>query len=400
MYELLYKIYRKNIESHEAIYRQRFNSPTTRHFDFTIKEYNRREAYPAFFCYNEELSLLFEEVYTKHEQLLHVINNVPLLVMEQFILSCVVDEVRATSDIEGIHSTRREIKEVVDGSIQSARFSSIVAKYKELLNSTDINFQTCEDVRLFYDEFVHKEVIANIQKHQLDGKLFRIDSVEITSASGKILHRGVQPEEKIIELLQIVLDVLNSDKMPLLVRVAVFHYMFEYVHPFYDGNGRTARFIISYYLSKRFHYLIGLRLSVIVKKHRKKYYELFRETDSEWNRGELTSFVFGLTSLISETFDDIAESLIKKVAALEKYQSRLLERLGEKDIVKKEICYAMLQASVFFGRGLSMEDLMRLTNKSRNTIKARINSIPADYLIKIDTKKIRRYKINLLFLKE
>lgn len=400
MYESLYKLYRKYPNNHDAIYRQRFNAPTTRHFAFPIREHNRREEYPAFFCYTEELSLLSEEIYAKHEQLLQLLNTVPSLVLQQFILSCVVDEVRATSDIEGIHSTRREIKEVVDGSNYSARFSSIVAKYKELLNSEQICFDTCEDVRLFYDEFAYKEVVASVPNHQLDGKLFRRDSVEITSSSGKVLHSGVYPEEKIIELLQVALDLLNSAETPFLVRTAIFHYFFAYIHPFYDGNGRTARFIVSYFLAKRFHYLVGLRLSVIIKKHRKLYYDLFRETDSEWNRGDLTPFVLGFNTIISETFDDIAESLSRKVAMLEKHQARLLNILGEGDCLKEEICQAILQASVFFGAGISMGDLTRLTGKSRNTIKVRLDSIPSDYLIRVGTKKKIRYKLNIMLLKE
>ena len=218
-YESLCKIYRKYPNNHEEIYWQRFNAPTTRHFDFPIKEYNRREAYPAFLCYTEELSLLLEEVYEKYEQLSRLLNTVPPLVMEQFILSCVVDEVRATSDIEGIHSTRKEIEEVVDGSNYSARFSSIVAKYKELLNTEQISFNTCQDVRRFYDEFTHKEIIAYKPNHELDGKLFRRDPVEITSSVSKVLHSGVQPEARIIELLQTALDVLNSSEIPLLERV-------------------------------------------------------------------------------------------------------------------------------------------------------------------------------------
>ena len=399
MYESLYKIYHKYPEKHDIIYRQRFNAPTTRRFAFFIKEHNRREAYPAFLCYTEELSLLFEEIYVKHEQLLQLINTVPPLVLEQFILFSVVDEVRATSDIEGIHSTRREIEEVVDGFNHSARFSSIVAKYKELLNNGQIRFDTCEEVRHFYDDFAHKEVIANEPNHQLDGKLFRRDSVEITSSSGKVLHSGAYPEERIIALLRVALDVLNSAEMPLLVRIAVFHYFFAYIHPFYNGNGRTARFIVSYFLARRFHYLIGLRLSVIIKKHRKQYYDLFRETDSEWNCGDLTPFVLGFTTIVSETFDDIAESLSRKVVALKKHQARLLDKLGNGDILRKEICQVILQASVFFGSGISIEDLMRLTGKSRNTIKARINSMPANYLIKVGTRKIR-YKINFMLLKE
>ena len=51
-----------------------------------------------------------EEIYKKHEDLLQSLRAVPSLVLEQFILSSVVDEVRATSDIERIYSTRKEIK--------------------------------------------------------------------------------------------------------------------------------------------------------------------------------------------------------------------------------------------------------------------------------------------------
>ena len=185
-YESLGKIFYKRPMEHRAIYTERFNSPLTRHFNFQIQEYNHRNKYPAFFCYTEEFIGLMEEIYKKHEDLLQALRAVPPLVLEQFILLSVVDEVRATSDIEGVHSTRKEIKEVVSGIVQSARFSSIVAKYKNLsTDSTQISFRTCEDVRAFYDEFVHKEVIANDLTHELDGKLFRRDSVDITSASGK-----------------------------------------------------------------------------------------------------------------------------------------------------------------------------------------------------------------------
>ena len=286
-YESLIKIYYKRPAEHNKTYVERFNSPLTRHFDFQIQEYNHRNKYPAFFCYTEEFAVLMEGIYKKHEDLLQALQAVPPLVLEQFILSSVVDEVRATSDIEGIHSTRKEIKEVVSGSVQSARFSSIVAKYKSILtDSAPMQFKTCADIRAFYDEFIHKEVITNDPTHKLDGDLFRRDSVDITSGSGKILHRGVQPEKRIIELLNVTLGILHNPDMPLLARVAIFHYLFEYVHPFYDGNGRTARFIVSYFLAGRFHRLVALRLSVLIKKNRKKYYDLFRETDSEWNCGD------------------------------------------------------------------------------------------------------------------
>ena len=316
--------------------------------------------------------------------------------LEQFILSSVVDEVRATSDIEGIHSTRKEIKEVVSGSVQSARFSSIVAKYKSILtDSASMQFKTCEDIRAFYGEFIHKEVTANDPTHKLDGDLFRRDSVDITSASGKILHRGIQPEKRIIELLNITLGILHNSDIPLLARVAIFHYFFEYIHPFYDGNGRTARFIVSYFLASRFHRLVALRLSVLIKKNRKKYYELFKETDSEWNCGDLTPFILGFTEIVLATFDDISLLLNNKIMQLTKYRQRL-SALIEGDALTRAIYEALLQSSVFFGSSISMEGLMRTTGKSRNTFKSRLDNMPAGHVLESGvggSKKI--YRLNL-----
>ena len=336
-YESLIKIYYKRPAEHNKTYVERFNSPLTRHFDFQIQEYNHRNKYPAFFCYTEEFAVLMEGIYKKHEDLLQALQAVPPLVLEQFILSSVVDEVRATSDIEGIHSTRKEIKEVVSGSVQSARFSSIVAKYKSILtDSAPMQFKTCEDIRAFYDEFIHKEVITNDPTHKLDGDLFRRDAVDITSGFGKILHRGVQPEKRIIELLNVTLGILHNPDMPLLARVTIFHYLFEYVHLFYDGNGRIAQFIVSYFLAGYFHRLVTLRLSVLIKKNKKKYYDLFRETDSEWNCGDLTPFVLGFARIISATFDGILLSLNNKILQLTKYRQRLSE-LIEGDALTLEI---------------------------------------------------------------
>ena len=90
-YESLSKIYYKRPAEHNKTYFERFNSPLTRHFDFQIQEYNHRNKHPAFFCYTEEFTVLMEKIYKKHEDLLQALQAVPPLVLEQFILSSVVD---------------------------------------------------------------------------------------------------------------------------------------------------------------------------------------------------------------------------------------------------------------------------------------------------------------------
>lgn len=221
-------------------------------------------------------------------------NTVPPVVLRQFSLACIVDEVKSTNDIEGVKSTRREISMVLDeGSSADNRMSSVVHKYQNLLSKDDIPFSTCQDIRNFYDNFAHEEVIKEDPRNKLDGEIFRHGSVDIASVTGKTIHRGLYPESSIIDALTQALAILHDENMPVLARVSVFHYLFAYIHPFYDGNGRTDRFITAYFLARHFHPLVAIRLSVTIKRYRKRYYTLFEDTDSELNRADLTTFVEG-----------------------------------------------------------------------------------------------------------
>ena len=66
---------------------------------------------------------------------------------------------KSTNDIEGVRSTRKEIREIIDGvQPRSGRLESIVNKYISLMTDTKIDFNTCQDIRNFFDDFAHKEI--------------------------------------------------------------------------------------------------------------------------------------------------------------------------------------------------------------------------------------------------
>ena len=398
-YEHLNKIFYKNPSAYEQIYRERFNSPITKHFDFQIKQFNRKNEFPMFLCYTEDLVLLIEKIYKKYEDFLRIIKDIPPIMLNQFELSCIIDEVTSSNEIEGIHSSKREIADILNGFSESVRFSSIVKKYQALLSNQRFQFKTSEDIRKIYDDFAHEEIFKNNPQYKLDGAIFRKESVDIVSGTGKTLHRGMYPESKIISTMNFALDVLNNENIPFLVRLPIFHYLFGYIHPFYDGNGRTARFVTAYFLSEHFHYLLALRLSLTIKRHRKKYYELFTETDSEINRGDITPFVLGFCEIIADTFDGIYSLLNRKMAQLLKYQEKLKSLIPADELTQK-IYQVLLQCSLFFPQGVSMEDLMTWTGKSRNTIKARLKSIPKGDIITLTIKKKLVYILNFsIFLR-
>ena len=390
-YENLSKIYYKTQSSHEAIYQSRFNAPTTKQFPFSIKQFNRQKEFPAFFCYSEEIFLLIEKIY-KFNKISVMLNYVPELVMRQLESACVLDEVKATNDIEGVRSSRQELKEIIEGNSKEARFAGIIKKYELLFANQEISFKTCEDVRNFYEDFVYAEVIESNQNYKLDGKLFRKNSVDI-STGVKVLHRGVYPEEKIIAAMTTALKILNDETTPFLIRLAVFHYYFEYIHPFYDGNGRTGRFITAYYFSKKFNNLAALRLSLVINRNKKKYYDLFKTTAEKINCGDLTPFVQGFTAIISETFNDLENLLNRKMLQISTYQEKL-KQLAPAEELSQEIYFILFQTSLFFGQGATMETLTKLTKKSTNTIKNRLTpALLKGDIIQIKGKKTF-YKLN------
>lgn len=365
-----------------------------------IHQYNRKSAYPAFLCYTGEILRLVEKFYKTYEQFLYTVNTVPPVVLYQFTRLSIVEEVKSTNDIEGVHSTKKEIREIIEKKgTHYHRLQSVVHQYLELLGEEEIKFDTCQDIRNFYDDFTHQEITRENPQNRLDGSLFRKEPVQIQAATGKTIHQGLYPESRIIEALDQALRILHSEEYPLLIRLALFHYFFVYIHPFYDGNGRTDRFITSYFLSRKFHRLLAVRLSIYIKRNQSRYYHMLEEADSERNRGDMTPFVMGFLEILIGSTEDTIGVLSRKNEQMRKYESRI-DAFQLQDKLLKEIYITLLQAALFYGEGISMADLMKVTGKNRGTIQKRIDEIPGNHLIVTKAGKTNYYKLNLMLFKE
>lgn len=392
--------YQHTQEEYETEYIRRLEAPFTVHFNIPIHQYNRKNAYPAFLCYTGEILRLVEKFYKTYEQFLYTVNTVPPVVLYQFTRLSIVEEVKSTNDIEGVRSTKKEIREIIEKKgAHYHRLQSVVHQYLELLGKEEIKFETCQDIRNFYDDFTHQEITRENPQNRLDGSLFRKEPVQIEAATGKTIHQGLYPESRIIEALDQALRILHSEEYPLLIRLALFHYFFVYIHPFYDGNGRTDRFITSYFLSRQFHRLLAVRLSIYIKRNQSRYYHMLEEADSERNRGDMTPFVMGFLDILIGFTEDTIGVLSRKNEQMRKYESRI-DAFQLQDKLLKEIYITLLQAALFYGEGISMADLMKVTGKNRGTIQKRIDEIPGNHLIVTKAGKTNYYKLNLMLFKE
>ncbi len=390
-YELLSKIFYKNNEAYEDIYLKRFNNEFTYRYDFTIGENQ------AFVGINVEILNLVTNILQLDKRLLDAARSVPLIALRQFTQKCLIDEIKLTNEIECVHSTRKEISEIINDktkSKKSKRLYGLVQKYLMLLNGQKIELKSCQDIRKLYDELVLTEINEDNPKNVPDGEIFRKEGVEVVSPSQKVIHKGLYPETKIITAMTSAIDILNNSQMNYFVNIAVFHYMFGYIHPFYDGNGRMGRFISSYLLMQKLESVVGFGLSYTINQKLKKYYDMFKETNDFKNKGDLTPFVIGFLEFIEESIENLCSTIEARAEKLKFYMEKI-KKFADENNPLCNIMFILVQNSLFADEGISIQSMADIVKVSSSTVRAWIKQIPEEMLIISQSSRMKTYSINL-----
>lgn len=191
-----------------------------------------------------------------------------------------------------------------------------------------------------------------------DGKFFRKGPVSVVSASQKEIHHGAQTEEEIIELLEQALAALTNKQIHPLVKAALFHFMFGYIHPFYDGNGRINRFISSSVLSSYYHPIVGFKLSAKINEKLGAYYKAFATCEHPLNKGDLTPFVISFAQIFISAQKETAVQLKEKLGDFKVVQSKINDSLPQKQLNELgDFACELAQASIFAENGITTNEL-------------------------------------------
>ena len=147
----------------------------------------------------------------------------------------------------------------------------------------------------------------------------------------KLIHMGTLPEY-IPELINnLFLWLKKSEEHPL-IKAAVFHYEFEFIHPFQDGNGRIGRLWHSLILSKWKKFFAWLPIESLVQKYQKEYYISINNSNRD---GESTEFILFILKIIKETLIELIE--IQKSTDKNKEKIKLLiEYLGQNNSINNK----------------------------------------------------------------
>ena len=390
-YVLLSHMFYKDKNEYKALYEQRISAESTQILPIKIGDHK------AFYCLCPEIHNISMQIMQLDKNIFHIRSKLPNAALIQFANRCLIDEIKLTNDIEGVYSTRKELAAVLGemgNKAKKKRFYGLLNKYKLLISDDEFALNTSTDIREIYNDLVLKEVAEDCADNVPDGEIFRKDMATVASPSQKVIHQGAYPETKIIQLMEQALNILNQKEIPILIRIAIFHYLFGYIHPFYDGNGRTSRFISSYLLSKEFEFLIGFRLSYTIKAHIKDYYNAFKECNDEKNLGDLTPFIIMFLNIILESFQNLYDALEKRRNLLLKFSS-VIDGKEEMSEELKAFANILLQASLFSDDGITKKQLGSELSISESTVNKRLAKLRKMGLLIEEHCKPAKYLMDL-----
>lgn len=249
---------------------------------------------------------------------------------EILISSLALREAKTSSEIENIITTNDNLYKAI---VTDERY--IDPQTKEVLDYKSALWKGVELVK--EKGLITTNIIIEIQSilENNNGGIRKLPGTELKNAlTGEVIYTPPSGEMLIRDLLSNLEEYYNiQDDIDPLIKLAVSHYQFEAIHPFYDGNGRTGRILnILYLLKEELLDSPILYLSSYIIKNKGMYYKLLNEvtTSENWNE-----WILYILKAIEETSKETLNIAIKIKNLVDKTAEEVKEKLPK--IYTKEL---------------------------------------------------------------
>jgi len=289
----------------------------------------QHKEYPAF-KYN------IEDFIPKLTQIAENVGRVKALIslldekeQDSIKIDLLTSEIVSTSAIEGEHlsrdSVRSSIGKKLDSNFNKGQDKSTYhtdALANILMDST----QNREDLNLVRLHKWHISLLSHTPSSFTKialGSFRKYDDMQIVSGSiGKEkVHYLALPHKRISDDINSLLNFINTSKENIYIKSAVAHLWFVTIHPYDDGNGRIARIIGDYVVSKNFRLEYKyFNISTAIAKHRRNYYDKLETTQNLLDNPNLdcSLWIEWYLNMFNNSLEDTL-NIINKIIAKTKF---------------------------------------------------------------------------------
>ena len=305
------------------------------------------------------------------------------------MLGAQADEAFYSSVIEGAHTTKKRTKEMIEKDEQPKTKDE-----QMVLNNYNALIYVLENI----GNPISEQIILDIYKIITKGTLkedeivekYRTGENEVRSLDEVVyIPPKAQDVEKMMNSLIQFIRADFDERIHPILKAIIIHYYFVYVHPFYDGNGRTARALTYMYLLQNgYSFFKYFSISSLIKEARQGYYKTIK--NSEDYESDMTYFALFYTEMILKSIvkvrNDFKKEYLKQVIKLD------LERRGIELNKRQE---KIIEKTITFGKELIDIEFYKKINKvTQETARKDLNDL-VEMGIYLKEKSGKKYQYKL-----
>lgn len=289
---------------------------------------------------------------------------------QYYLLSSIMEEAIASSQMEGASTTRKVAKEMLRKQSKPKDKSQqmILNNYNTIRYLSEHKNDNLSPELLLT---IHKQITEKTLDNSKDEGQFRSDNniYVVNGITGEVAHEPPSFRQ-IKKVVQQLCRFINEDKEFIhpIIKAIILHFMISYLHPFVDGNGRTARSLFYWYMLKKGYWLTEyLSISRIIYKSKTQYEKAFLYTEhDDFDLGYFVNYNLKVLNQAFEELNNYLERKAKENAAILEYR---IPGLNERQIQIVKIC-AEKPNSMF-----TSKDLETRFNVSVKTIRSDLEGL-------------------------
>jgi Fic family protein len=232
----------------------------------------------------------------------------------KYLISSIMEEAISSSQMEGANTTRKKAKEMIQKETAPKNKSEqmIMNNYLTMKYIVQHKNDNLTPESLLY---IHKQISKNTLENKEEEGRFREnnDIYVVNYSNSEVVHTPPQHDEIGI-LINELCNFFNEEQKTFIhpiIKGTIIHFIIGWIHPFSDGNGRTARALFYWYMLKNGYWLTEyLTISTIIKDTKNQYEKAFLYTESDQN--DLTYFLTYHIKTMDKAFSALKEYIGRK----------------------------------------------------------------------------------------